>query len=157
MIYIPCHHRQLHNGGWVEEQSFLIAGGQERVAIAPCMLLYPTSGRVQSWMGTLSRMLHRKIVHEAVLRQMLLRRFGGWFDFWSLAELMRGLPVMYQHHRDRYYLLRDVARFLPRVAHRRETFPRTAIQQSHWQFSQPGMQMSLPRSLHRQLPFPSAK
>lgn len=113
-IYIPCQHARLHNGGWLEEQQFFIAGRSQRVAIAPCMLLCATSGRVQSWLETLAVTLHRKIVHEFVLRQILLRRYGEWFDFRSVGELLRGLPVFYRSHSDRYYLLRDVAPLLPR-------------------------------------------
>ncbi len=126
MIYIPCQHERLHNGGWLEEQHFLIAGRQESVAIAPCMLFSPTAERVRSWLETLTNILHRKIVHEFVLRQILLRRYGEWFDFRNVGELLRGLPVFYRHHSDRYYLLRDVISYLPRV---RRSQPGTAPRQ----------------------------
>lgn len=121
MIYIPCRHERRHNGGWMEEQHFLIAGKQERVAIAPCMLLFPTSERAQSWLATLSVTLHRKVVHELVLRQILLRRYGFWFDFRSVGELLRGLPVFYRNRSDRYYLLRDIVPYLPKISRARRT------------------------------------
>ncbi len=114
-MYIPCRHERPHNGGWMEEQHFLIGGRQERVTIAPCMLLRPEAGRVESWLETLTLTLHRKIVHEFVLRQLLLQRYGVLYDFRSVGQLLRGLPVFYRYHSDRYYLLRDVVRMLPRV------------------------------------------
>ncbi len=114
MIYIPCKHRQLHNGGWVEEMHFSIADRDDTMAVAPCMLLFPRAGRVQSWLATLSVVLHRKIVHEQVLRLLLERRYGQWSDFWSIGEIMQGMPVCYQHLSNRYYVLRDVIPFLPR-------------------------------------------
>jgi hypothetical protein len=115
MIYLSCNHQQLHNGGWLEEVYVSIAGKQERVAIAPCKLRYSRFDRVHSWLATLTVVLHRKIVHEEVLRQMLARRYGYRFGFWSVPELMRGLPVFYRHRANRYYLLRDVIPFLPRL------------------------------------------
>jgi hypothetical protein len=115
MIYIPCHHKQQHNGGWVEEQHFLITGRPERVAIAPCMLLCPTSGRVCSWLETLSSILHRRIVHERVLRRLLWSRYGPYSDLRSVGDLLLGLPVFYRYHSDRYFLLRDVIPYLPRI------------------------------------------
>ena len=42
------------------------------MAIALCMLLFPRAGRVQSWLATLTLILHRKIVHEQVLRLLLV-------------------------------------------------------------------------------------
>ena len=118
MIYIPCQHTRLHNGGWLEEQHFFLAGRQESAAIAPCMLACPTSGRVHSWLGTLAAILHRRIVHEAVLRQLLLRRYGAWVDYGSVGDLLRSLPVFYRHRSERYFLLRDVIPFLPRMRRR---------------------------------------
>jgi hypothetical protein len=99
----------------MEEQTFRIAGRQERIAVAPCMLLSPTAERAQSWLETVAVALHRKIVHEFVLRQLLVQRYGAFFDFRNVGELLRGLPVFYRHRSDRYYLLRDVVRLLPRV------------------------------------------
>ncbi len=115
MIYVSCNHQQLHNGGWLEEVYVSIGGKQERVAIAPCRLQYSRYDRVHSWLATLTVVLHRKVVHEEVLRQMLARRYGYRFGFWSLPELMRGLPVFFRHRANRYYLLRDVIPFLPRL------------------------------------------
>lgn len=115
MIYLPCDHQPIHNGGWVEELNVLIGGRNEVVAIAPCRLLYPRTGRVYSWLATLTVVLHRKIVHEEVLRQLLAPRYGSWLGFWSIPELMHTFPVFYQHQANRYYLLRDVLRFLPRL------------------------------------------
>ena len=115
MIYLPCDHQPMHNGGWVEELHLLIGGRDEVVAIAPCRLLYPRTGRVYSWLATLTIVLHRKIVHEEVLRQLLVLRYGRWLGFWSIPELMKTFPVFYQHHASRYYLLRDVVCFLPRL------------------------------------------
>jgi hypothetical protein len=119
MIYVPCQHERRHNGGWMEEQHFLIGGRDEQVVIAPCMLLRPRSGRVQSWLETVAALLHRRIVHEFVLRQFLLQRYGQWFDFRSVGELLRGLPVFYRYRSDRYYLLRDVVPYLPKVRRNR--------------------------------------
>ena len=113
MIYVSCNHQQLHNGGWLEEMHLSIAGKQERVAIAPCRLQFSRFDRVHSWLATLTIVLHRKIVHEEVLRQLLVRRYGYWFGFWSVPELMLGLPVFYRHLASRYYLLRDVVPSCP--------------------------------------------
>jgi hypothetical protein len=114
MIYLPCDHQSVHNGGWVEELHLLIGGRNEVVAIAPCRLLCSRAGRVYSWLATLTVVLHRKIVHEEVLRQLLALRYGSWLGFWSIPELMQTFPVFYQHQANRYYLLRDVVPFLPR-------------------------------------------
>ena len=118
MIYIPCQHTRLHNGGGWKNSTSSSPDGEESAAIAPRMLACPTSGRVHSWLGTLAAILHRRIVHEAVLRQLLLRRYGAWIDYGSVGDLVRSLPVFYRHRSDRYFLLRDVIPFLPRM-HRR--------------------------------------
>ncbi len=102
----------------------MIGGRNEVVAIAPCRLLYPRTGRVYSWLATLTLVLHRKIVHEEVLRQLLVLHYGRWLDFWSIPELMQTFPVFYQHHASRYYLLRDVACFLPRLNRVQRKVPR---------------------------------
>lgn len=115
MIYIPCKHRERHNGGWVEEMHFSMAGRDDILAVAPCMWPYPWAGRVQSWLAMLSMVVHRKIVHEQVLQLLLERRYGQWFGFWSIRDIMQGMPVCYQHLSNRYYLLRDIIPFLPRL------------------------------------------
>ncbi len=115
MIYLPCDHQAVHNGGWVEELHLLIGGRNEVVAIAPCRLLYPRAGRVYSWLATLTVVLHRRIVHEEVLRRLLVLRYGNWLGFWNIPELMQTFPVLYQHQANRYYLLRDVIPLLPRL------------------------------------------
>jgi hypothetical protein len=133
MIYVPCQHERRHNGGWMEEQHFLIGGRDEQVVIAPCMLLCPRSGRVQSWLETVAALLHRRIVHEFVLRQFLLQRYGQWFDFRSVGELLRGLPVFYRYRSDRYYLLRDVVPYLPKVRRTRtRTLRKTCTVAAKW-------------------------
>ncbi len=99
----------------MEELHLLIGGRNEVVAIAPCRLLYSRASRVYSWLATLTAVLHRKIVHEEVLRQLLVLRYGSWLAFWSIPELMQTIPVFYQHRTSRYYLLRDVVAFLPRL------------------------------------------
>ncbi|MGB8772363.1 MAG: hypothetical protein WCC92_22325 [Candidatus Korobacteraceae bacterium] len=115
MIYLPCDHQAMHNGGWVEELHVSIGGREEVIAIAPCRLLCARAGRPYSWLATLTVILHRKIVHEEVLRQLLALRYGNWFRFWSISEFMHTIPVFYQHRANRYYLLRDVVPFLPRL------------------------------------------
>jgi len=131
MIYVSCNHQQLHNGGWLEEMHLSIAGKQERVAIAPCRLQFSRFDRVHSWLATLTIVLHRKIVHEEVLRQLLVRRYGYWFGFWSVPELMLGLPVFYRHLASRYYLLRDVVPFLPKLTRMQRRIQRATIPQTH--------------------------
>jgi hypothetical protein len=79
MIYVPCKHNTIHNGGCVEEIHFSIGGRDETMAVAPCMLLFPRAARVQSWLATLATILHRKIVHEQVLGSLLMRRYGYFF------------------------------------------------------------------------------
>jgi hypothetical protein len=88
------------------------------------MLLAGTAERVYSWLGTVSAILHRKIGHERVLRQLLMRRYGAWIDFWSTSDLIRILPVFYRHRTHRYFLLRDVIPFLPKVRHQHNSVPR---------------------------------
>jgi hypothetical protein len=128
MIYLPCDHRSLHNGGWVEELHLWIAGRNEVVAIAPCRLLYSRAPRVYSWLATLTVILHRKIVREEVLRQLLVLRYGSWLGFWSISSLMQTIPVFYQQQTARYYLLRDVVPFLPRLNRMRRKILRGSAQ-----------------------------
>jgi len=82
-------------------------------------------------LATLTIVLHRKIVHEEVLRQLLERRYGYWFGFWSVPELMLGLPVFYRHLASRYYLLRDIVPFLPRLTRQQRKIQRATIPQTH--------------------------
>jgi hypothetical protein len=123
MLYLPCNHQQLHDAGWLEETWVSIAGKEERIAIAPCRLLFARASRVHSWLATLTVVLHRKIVHEEVLQQLLTRRYGLWLGLWTTLDLMRCLPVFYQHHETRYYLLRDVVPLLPKFTIMRRRTP----------------------------------